>query len=107
MITDLSSFITFVQNILNTNPWGCTSYQLSRTDPFGSRKGPGVLFRMIYENTETKNIGQISVKAPTAAGFNIKVSTIVGTAALITAMGGFRCHDSNRAISCQDTALLL
>ena len=60
-IADLASFIALNQGILDTNPWGCTSYQAAgQTLP-----------------AMAKTVGQISVKTPTTAAFNTNVSTIV------------------------------
>ena len=49
----------------------------------------------VYENALAKTVGQISVTANTSAGFNTDISTILGTAALNTAMGGTPSHDSS------------
>ena len=49
----------------------------------------------MYENGEAKTVEQISITAPTSAGFSTDVSTILGTAALNTAMGGTPSHDSS------------
>ena len=95
-IADLSTFITLVQTILDTNPWGCTSYESGgQTLPAVAKTREYYSGRVIYENTEAKTVGQISVKAPTAAAFTTDVSTIIGTAALNTAMGGTPSHDSS------------
>jgi hypothetical protein len=40
-------------------------------------------------------VGEISVKAGTAAAFNSNITTILGTAALGTAMGGSPSHDNS------------
>jgi hypothetical protein len=95
-IADLASFTALVQEITENNPWGCTSYQSA------GQTLPGVAIsreyysgRVIYENNEAKTIGQISIKAPTAAGFTANVSTVLANAALTTAMGGTPSHDSS------------
>ena len=49
----------------------------------------------MYENGEAKTVGQISISAKTYAGFNTDLSTILGTAALSTLMGGTPSHDSS------------
>ena len=95
-IADLSTFVTLVQEILDTNPWGCTSYpSAGQTLPGIAKSREYYSGRIVYENTEAKAVGQISVKAPTAAAFNANVSTVIATAALGTAMGGTPSHDSS------------
>jgi len=88
--------VTLVQNILTNNPWGCTSYQSAgQTLPALVQTREYYSGRIVYEDAEAKTVGQISVKAPTAAAFNTNVSTIVAQAALSTAMGGTPSHDSS------------
>jgi hypothetical protein len=95
-IADLASFIALIQSILDTNPWGCTSYQaVGQTLPALAKTRESYSGRIVYENDEAKTVGQISVKAPTSAAFNTNVSTIIANAALTTAMGGTPSHDSS------------
>ena len=107
-IEDLTSFVTLVQTIIDTNPWGCTSYQVSgQTLPAVAKTREYYSGRIVYENAEAKTVGQISVKAPTAASFNTNLSTILANAALSTAMGGSPSHDSSEdkfscTIRCHD-----
>ena len=49
----------------------------------------------MYEDAEAKMVGHISVRDPKSTGFSTNVSTILGTAALGTAMGGSPSHDSS------------
>lgn len=95
-IADLATFTTLIQGIVTENPWGCTNYESGgQTLPPVARSREYYSGRILYENTEVKNVGQISVKAPTAASFNTNISTITGNAALGTAMGGTPSHDSS------------
>ena len=95
-IPDLATFVTLVQTILDTNPWGCTSYQSGgQTLSAVAKTRESYSGRIVYENAEAKTVGQISVKAPTAASFNTDVSTILGVAALGSAMGGSPSHDTS------------
>jgi hypothetical protein len=81
---------------LDTNPWGCTSYQAAgKTLPAVAKTRESYSGRIVFENDEAKTVGQISVKAPTSAAFNTNVSTIVANATLSTAMGGTSSHDSS------------
>lgn len=101
-IPDLSTFITLAQTILDTNPWACTDYTQSGANVEGvTQSAQSYSGKIIYENAQAKTVGQISIKAPTAAAFNTNVTTILGTAALGTAMGGSPTHDSSEdAFSC-------
>lgn len=95
-IADLTAFTTLVQSILDDNPWGCTGYQSAgQTLPAVAKTHEYYSGRIIYEDAEAKTIGQVSVKAPSTAGFNASISTIVGNAAITTAMGGTPSHDSS------------
>ena len=95
-IADLAYFIALIQGILDTNPWGCTSYQAAgQTMPALAKTREAYSGRIVFENDEAKTVGQISVKAPTSAAFNTNVSNIVANAALTTAMGGTPSHDSS------------
>ena len=72
-IADLTSFATLVQTIMDTNPWGCTSYSSAGVNIPGMVKGAeGYTGTIVYENAEAKTVGRISVKSPTAAAFNSK-----------------------------------
>lgn len=95
-IADLTSFVTLVQNILDTNPWGCTDYTSSGANVEGvTRTSQSYSGKVVYEDALAKTVGTISVKAPSAAAFNTDITTIMGTAALGTAMGGTPSHDSS------------
>jgi len=95
-IPDLTTFVTLLQTIVDTNPWGCTSYSSAGATIAGVVKGTeGYTGAAIYEDAQAKTVGRISVKAPTAAAFNSNITTILGTAALGTTMGGSPSHDSS------------
>jgi hypothetical protein len=108
-IADLASFMTLVQEILDDNPWGCTSYQYAgKTLPAIAKSREYYSGRIVYENAEAKTVGQITVKAPSATAFNANVNTVMTTAALGTAMGGTPSHDSSEdkfscALKCHDS----
>jgi hypothetical protein len=50
---------------------------------------------IIYENNEGKQVGRISVRAPSSGAFDTTVSTLLAQAGLETAMGGTASHDSS------------
>ena len=87
---------TLIGDILVDNPWGCTSYVS------GGENLPAVLKSseyysgtIIYENNDGKQIGRISVKSQSSAGFDTTVTNVLANEALETAMGGTGSHDSS------------
>ena len=70
-IADLTSFIGLIQGIVDTNPWGYTSYQAAgQTLPALAKTRESYSGRMVSGNDEAKTVGQISVRAPTAAAYH-------------------------------------
>jgi hypothetical protein len=52
-IADLASFIALIQGILDTNPWGCTSYQAAgQTLPALAKTREAYSGRIVFENDE-------------------------------------------------------
>lgn len=95
-ITDMSTFQTLVNGVIADNPWGCTSYVEAGVTVAGVRKGAEYYSgKVVYQDTEAKVVGQVSVKAPTSSGFTAAVSNVVANAALETAIGGTAAHDSS------------
>jgi hypothetical protein len=87
---------TLINTILTDNPWGCTSYVSGgSTLPAVSKSSEYYSGTIIYENTEGKQVGKISVRSKTAAGFDTNIATILGNSAIETAMGGSGSHDSS------------
>ncbi|WP_319578902.1 hypothetical protein [uncultured Methanospirillum sp.] len=100
-IADLTTFNALVQDILDNNPWGCVSYVSAGVTVAAVVKGTeSYTGAVVYEDAQAKTVGRISVKAPTSTGFTTNVSTIVGTAALGTAMGGTPSHDRPKDTFC-------
>ncbi|MDD1724358.1 MAG: hypothetical protein LUQ07_04430 [Methanospirillum sp.] len=95
-IDTVANFLALIQDIIENTPWGCTSYESSGVTIAPVVRGTEYYSgKIVYENAEAKTVGQISVKAPTSAAFATDVSTILGTAAIGTAMGGTPSHDSS------------
>lgn len=91
-----ANFLGLVQDVLDNNPWGCVSYtSAGQTVAAVVRGSESYSGKIVYENAQAKTVGQISVKAQTSAGFDTDISTILGTTALATAMGGTASHDSS------------
>ena len=87
---------TIVGNILADNPWGCTPYQSGgETLPAVAKSSEYYSGTIIYENNEGKQVGRISVRAPSSGAFDTNIATILANATLSTAMGGTASHDSS------------
>ncbi len=109
-IADVTAFAEVVDDVITNNPFGCTAYQVGTEshDPV-EKTGEAYSGRVIYENGEAETVGQVTVRCPTVAAYNANVATVLGNAALATAMGGtaahatdddsfsatLRCHDAN------------
>ena len=92
----LAAMGTVVGDILVDNPWNCTPYTSGGANiPGVSKSKEAYTGKIIYENNEGKQVGYITVNAPTQAAFNTNVSTILANTALETAMGGTASHDSS------------
>ena len=101
-IDTVANFLALVQDVIDNNPWACTSYTSNGATIAGVVRGSeSYSGKIVYENTEAKTVGQISVRAPTSAAFSSDVSTIVAATAINTAMGGTPSHDSSEdSFSC-------
>ncbi|MDD1730469.1 MAG: hypothetical protein LUQ50_15550 [Methanospirillum sp.] len=101
-IDTVTNFLALVQDIIENNPWACTSYTSNGATIAGVVRGTEYYSgKIVYENTEAKTVGQISVRAPTSASFSTDISTIVAATAINTAMGGTPSHDSSEdSFSC-------
>jgi hypothetical protein len=87
---------TLIGDILVDNPWGCTSYVSGGENlPAVSKSSEYYSGTIIYENSDGKQIGRISVKSQSSAGFDTTVTNVLANEALETAMGGTGSHDSS------------
>jgi len=87
---------TLIGDILVDNPWGCTSYVSGGENlPAVSKSSEYYSGTIIYENNDGKQIGRISVKSQSSAGFDTTVTNVLANEALETAMGGTGSHDSS------------
>ena len=109
-IADVTAFTAIVDDIVTNNPFGCTAYETGGVPmPAVEKTREAYTARIAYEDNEAVTVGQVTAKCPTVAAYNSNVTTIVGNAALATAMGGtaahvsdadtfqatVRCHDAN------------
>ncbi|WP_319579169.1 hypothetical protein [uncultured Methanospirillum sp.] len=95
-IGTVANFLALIQDIIANNPWGCISYTSSAGTVAGVVRGSeSYSDKVVYENTEAKIVGQITVRAPTSVAFSTDVSTIVAATAINTATNGTPGYDSS------------
>ena len=102
-IPDITTFEAVVQNVLDTNPFGCVPYVQGGVTYDGVEKNrESYTARVNYEDLEAKTVGSIAVKAPDATAFGACATEIMGNAALTAAMGGDPVRDTDRdSFTCQ------
>lgn len=111
-ITDYTAFNAVIQDILDNNPWGCTTYESAgAAKPAVEKSKEAYAASISYENSEAKLVGRIPVRGPSMAAVNTTVTQITGNTAITSAMGAgvsasrdssedtfsctLKCHDSN------------
>jgi len=109
-IADADTFETLVNAVVTNNPFSCTAYTVGGVamDAVAiTKRSFGA--RLVWEDTDAKNVGSTTEKYSTKAGFNAGVALIVANAQLATHHGGtcihdpdldtysatLRCHDAN------------
>lgn len=109
-IESIAEFQTIVDGVIANNPFGCTGYQIG-TETFGpvEKSREAYTARVVYQDLEAKTVGTVAVRSPTVAAYGTNVTTVMGNAALASAMGGtavhaleddsfsasLKCHDPN------------
>jgi len=109
-IADITTFDALVQDIIDTNPFGCTAYveQGVAIDPV-VRSKETYDAKIVYENLEADTIGDVSVNVATVAAFGTAAGHVMSDDDLATAIGGtqsrntakdtysckLKCHDAN------------
>jgi len=91
-----AALTTIITTILTDNPWGCTPYLSGGENlPAVQKSAETYTGTVVYENTAGKQIGKISIRAPSSGAFDTIIATILANEALRTAMGGTASHDSS------------
>ncbi len=109
-IADITVFDALVQDIIDTNPFGCTLYveQGVTIDPV-VRSQERYDAKVVYENLEADTIGDVSVKVASVTAFGTAAAHVMADDDLATAIGGtqsrntakdtfsckLKCHDAN------------
>ena len=95
-IADVAAFTEVVDDILTTNPFGCTAYQSGTENlPAVEKTREAYTARVVYEDNEARAVGTVSARCPTVAAYTANVATVLANAALATAMGGTAVHASD------------
>jgi hypothetical protein len=109
-IADAAAFAAIPASVISTNPFGCTSYEVSGVtmDPVTkTRENYGA--RIVYEDDDAKTVGTLAVRAPSTASFATIKTEILGDAEITAAMGGDPANDAERetysaTLRCHDPA---
>ncbi len=109
-IPTLAAFTEVVDDILTTNPFACTDYEVGGVSHDGVEKTrESYTARFVYEDLEAETIGTTAVKCPTVAAYNGVVTAVPAATAINTAIGAtgvhvldddtfsatIKCHDAN------------
>jgi hypothetical protein len=90
-----ADFDALVNSVVNTNPWGCTPYEVSGVaQPAVSKSRETYTARVIYEDVDGKTLGNATAKAGSIAGFNAVNTELLANTALTTAIGGTAVRDT-------------
>ena len=109
-IESLVAFTDIVDDILTTNPFTCTGYELGGVsyDPVEKTR-ESYTARFVYEDSNADTIATTAVKCPTVAAYNGVVTAVPAATAINTAIGEtavhvldddtfsvtLKCHDAN------------
>jgi hypothetical protein len=109
-IPDITTLNTLVQNVLDTNPFQCLDFIRSGVSvPGVSRGNEAYTVRIVYEDVNAKNVGNVTARARTVTGLNGAATALLADVALAAAIGGtavrdtgnesysavIKCHDAN------------
>ena len=109
-IATITAFDDLVQDIIDTNPFGCTSYveRGVTIDPV-VRSQERYDAKVVYENPEADTVGDVSVQVESVSAFGTAAAHVMADDDLAAAIGGtqsrdtendtfyckLKCHDAN------------
>jgi hypothetical protein len=112
-LADVAALDALIQDILTTNPFSCTAYEVSGVaQPPVAKSREAYTARILYEDNEAETVGYVTARAETVAGFSAAKTALLADTDLATAIGGdpvnsaederyavtLRCHDANGEI---------
>jgi len=107
-LTNANTLITEIMG--GTNPFATSSYVRSGETIAGTVNGSNSYAgRVIYEDTEAKTVGTVTVRGKTETGFENAITRVLNDTTLAGHMGGDPVRDTDyetysRSISCHDSA---
>jgi len=109
-IATITAFDALVQDIIDTNPFGCTAYTEKGVtiDPV-VRSQERYDAKVVYENLEADTIGDISVQVASVAAFDTVATHVMDDDDLALAIGGTQSRDTEKdtfycKLKCHDPA---
>ena len=94
-ITDIGTFDGIVAAVIADNPFGCTAYTYQGETIDGvTRSQERYDAKVVYEDTELEQVGDISVQVENVTAFGAAATEIMGSAALAAAIGGTPVRDT-------------
>ena len=112
-LADVTAFDNIVQGVVTNNPFQCVSYNAGGSDhPPVERSRQGYTARVVYEDTDAKQVGLVTIRSGTVAGFTAVANHVMADTAIATSLGGtpsrdyaregftatLKCHDANGEI---------
>ncbi|WP_326493490.1 hypothetical protein [Methanogenium organophilum] len=99
-IANITTFDALVQDIIDTNPFGCTAYVESGVtiDPI-VRSQERYDAKIVYENLEADTVGDVSVQVNSVAAFGTAATHVMADDDLATAIGGTQSATPQRTPS--------
>ena len=98
-VADITTFDAIVQDVITTNPFGCTTYEDGGvTMPAVTRSREHYTAKVVYEDATATRMGTVSAQAPAIAGFTAAADSVLADTALSTAIGGTPSRDTAKDI---------
>jgi hypothetical protein len=93
-IADIAAFDALVQSVITGNPFGCVAYTVGTTSHAPvERVRESYSSRIVFTDTNAKNVGTNTGKYNTVAGFNAGSAALLAVTANNTAHGGTPARD--------------
>ncbi|MBT8508701.1 hypothetical protein AZH53_09820 [Methanomicrobiaceae archaeon CYW5] len=94
-IADIGTFDGIVSAVIAENPFGCTAYTYQGATVDGvTRSQERYDAKIVYEDTELEQVGDISAQVETVAAFSAAATELMGNAALAAIIGGTAVRDT-------------
>jgi len=82
-IADIAAFNLIVQSVITDNPFACVAYMTGgESHPAVEKTRESYTVKIVFEDSNAKNIGNDSAKYNTIAGFTAGATALLGRAAV-------------------------